>query len=85
MEVGTFIPTPKHIASKKAIVNIRSSDNYCFQYSILAGMNVVSINSNYHENQARIYKPFMHLLNMEGIQSPVPILASLRVRTPTFR
>ena len=73
MVIGMFIPTLKHIASKKAAVNIRSSDNYCFQYSLLAGMNVVSINSNYHKDQAGIYKPFMHLLNMDGIQSPVPI------------
>jgi len=73
MAVGTFIPTPKHIAIKKATVNIHSSDNYCFQYSVLAGMNVVSINSNYHKDQAWIYKPFMHLLNMDSIQSPVPI------------
>jgi len=36
-------------------------------------MNVVSINSNQHKDYAGIYKPFMHLLNMEGIQSPVPI------------
>ena len=73
MVVGTFIPTLKHIAIKKAVVNIHSSDNYCFQYSVLAGMNVVSITSNYHKDQAGIYKPFMHLLNMDGIQSPVPI------------
>jgi len=73
MAVGTFIPTPKHIAIKKAIVNIHSSDNYCFQYSVLAGMNVVSINSNCHKDQAGVYKPFVHLLNIDGIQSPVPI------------
>jgi len=73
MVVGTFILTPKHIAIKKAVVNINSLDNYCFQYSVLAGMNVVSINSNYRKDRAAIYKPFMHLLNMDGIQSPVPI------------
>ena len=67
------MPTPKHIATKKAVVNINSLDNYCFQYSVLAGMNLVSINSNYRKDRAGIYKPFMHLLNMDGIQSPVSI------------
>ena len=32
LEVGLFIPTPKHIAMKKAVVNICSSDVYCFPY-----------------------------------------------------
>ena len=67
MVVGTFIPTPKHIAAKKAVVNINSSDNYCFQYSVLASMNVVSIDTTCHKDRAGIYKPFMHLLNMDGI------------------
>jgi len=75
LEFGTFIPTPKHIAVKKAVVNIRSSDNYCFQYSVLAGMNLISVDSHQyrHKERAYIYKPFMHMLNMDGIQSPVPI------------
>jgi len=73
LEVGTFIPTPKHIAVKKAVVNIHSSDDYCFQYSVLAGMNLYSANSHQHKDRTYVYKPFMHMLNMEGIQSPVPL------------
>jgi len=86
MEVSTFIPTPKHIASKKAVVNINSSDNCCFQYSVLAGMNVTSMNLHHqrHKERAYIYKPFMHLLNMEGIQSPVPIssISKFEIQNP---
>jgi len=41
LEVGTFIPTPKNIAVKKAVVNIRNSDDYFFQYSVLAGMDLI--------------------------------------------
>jgi len=60
---------------KKAVVNIRSSDDYCLQYSVLAGMNLVSVNLHqyHHKEPAFIYKPFMHMLNMESIQSPVPL------------
>jgi len=54
-------------------VNIHNSDHYCFQYFVLAGMNVVTINSDRHKDRAHIYKPFMHMLNMEGIQSPIPL------------
>ena len=75
LEVSTFIPTGKHIAEKKAVVNIRSLDDYCFQYSVLAGMNLVSVNTHQycHKERAYIYKPFMLMLNMDGIQSPVPL------------
>jgi len=65
LEVGTFIATPKFIAGKRAVVNIKSSDN-CFQYSVLAGMNLVSIGPNHHKDNAYTYKPFVHLLNMES-------------------
>jgi len=36
-------------------------------------MNVISIKSHHHKYQAGIYKLFMYLLNIEGIQSPVPL------------
>jgi len=38
-------------------------------------MNLISVNSHEyrHKEQAYIYKPFMHMLNMDGIQSPVSL------------
>jgi len=59
----------------KAVVNIHNSDNYCFQYSVLAGMNLFSDNAYQcrHKERTYIYKPFMHMLNMDGILSPVPL------------
>jgi len=39
---GTFIPTPKFLESKHALVNIQCfDDDNCFQYSVLAGMNII--------------------------------------------
>jgi len=73
LKVGTYIPTPKHIARKRAVVNINSTDNYFFQYFVLAGMNLISVNLHQHKNRPHVYKPFMRMLNMEGIQSPVPL------------
>ena len=73
LEVGMYIPTPKHIAGKRAVVNINSTDNYFFQYFVLAGMNLISVNLHQHKNRPHVYKPFMHMLNMEGIQSPIPL------------
>jgi len=64
---------PKFIALKKAIVNIQNFDNNCFQYSVLAGMNVIKSGPQTIRFRPSSYKPYMHLLNMGGIQTPVPL------------
>ena len=72
LTAGTYIPTPKSLLSKKAIVNVRClDDNKCFQYSVLAGINVIK--SGYHKYRPSQYKKYMHMLNMDGIESPVPL------------
>ena len=69
---GTFIPTPKCLSSKKAIVNVKcDDDDNCFQYSILAGMNVLK--SGYQKCRPSRYKQYMYMLNMNGIRAPVPL------------
>jgi len=69
---GSFIPTPKWIASKSAIVNVKCvDDNNCFQYSVLAGMNVIKSGRNIFRPSQ--YKQHIQMLNMNGIPSPVPL------------
>jgi len=71
---GTFIPTPKRIASKHAIVKVHCfDDDNCFQYSVLAGMNIIKFGSDDHKSRPFQYKQYMHTLNMDGIQTPVPL------------
>jgi len=71
---GTFIPTPKWIASKKAVVNVQCfDDDNCFQYSVLAGMNVIKAGTRNNKSRPSQYKPFMRMLNMDGIETPVPL------------
>jgi len=73
---GMFIPTPKWLASKRAIVNVQCfDDDNCFQYSVLAGMNLIKSGSHDHKYHSSQYKPFVHKLNMDGIQTPVPMLS----------
>jgi len=67
---GTFIPTPKSIALKRAIVNVKCvDDDNCFQYSILAGMNLLK--PDHHKCHPLQYKQYMYMLNMCGIPTPV--------------
>jgi len=40
----SYIQTPKYIEMKKAVWNIQTfEDNFCFQYSVLVGLNVTDI------------------------------------------
>jgi len=72
--IGTFIETPKWIASKNAITNIQCCDNNAsFQYSVLAGMNLITKNHRFHKHRLTQYKPYMNMLNMNGIDEPVPV------------
>ena len=73
---GTYIPTPKCIVGKRAIVNVQSIDDLnCFQYSVLSGMNVLKCGPHSVKCRPSLYKPYLHLLNMDGIQSPVALSA----------
>jgi len=69
----SFIPTPRWLALKRAIVNVQCFDDVrnSFQYSVLAGMNLFS--SAHHKLRAAQYIPFLGTLNMNGIQTPVDI------------
>jgi len=78
MHVGTFrplvgssfIPTPSALAGKRALKNIQNvDDNWCFQYSILASLHSVNMNTHLPSS----YVKFMHELNMNGIYSPVTL------------
>jgi len=83
---GTFIPTPKSIALKKAIVKIKCvDDDNCFQYSILAGMNVLKSDKNKcHPSE---YKQYTYMLNMNGISTPVPMsqITKSRIRIQKYQ
>ena len=67
---GSFIPTPKWILTKRAIVNVLCFDDNSFQYSVLVGMNLL-ISQAHNKNYPSHYKRFMHLLKMDGIPTPV--------------
>ena len=69
---GTFIPTPRWVALKRAVVNIQSFDDAnCFQYSVLAGMNLTK-SDHYNHHKCRPSQ-YTHMLNMNGIQTPVSV------------
>lgn len=73
LDAGFYIPTLKFIELKRAVVNVRSFDCNCFQYSILARMKLGDVSQQQHKNRLVAYTEHMHLLNMNGIQTPVKL------------
>ena len=64
---SNYIPTPKYIADKKAVINIQNTDNKCFLWSILAALHPIL------DNPQRVthYQPYEDEMNVNGITFPV--------------
>ena len=72
MQGSTFIPTPKEIRNKEAIINVQNrSDNLCFLWSVLAG--IYPVDRKQHPNRLTHYKPHLHELNTTGISFPMSV------------
>ena len=67
---NTWIPLPKELADKKAIINMKNKDNKCFMWCVLRALNP----TNNHPE--RIDKELMEKeddLNMKDIEYPVSL------------
>ena len=53
----SYIPTPKGIAAKKAVVNVQNKDNQCFKWAVLSALHPLA------ESAKRVskYKKFENL------------------------
>ena len=68
---GSYIPTPKSIIGKKAIINVKNNDENCFLYSILTHIKWNSKEKN--KNKVSLYKPYLHELRTDGINMPMKL------------
>lgn len=66
---GSYIELPKHIALKKACINIKNEDNRCFQYSVQCGFyKTYELD---HPQDIRHYKKLVDdKINWEGMKYP---------------
>jgi hypothetical protein len=71
LKASSYIPLSKKLKTKKAIVNIKNSDNKCFMWSILAGIHKVPLHS--HPERTHHYQEFQDELNFEDIEFPITI------------
>ena len=66
---GSYIPLPKFLAVKKAIINIKNEDEKCFLYCILAHSHPAKA----HKERVSKYKDHLQELNTEEITTPVTL------------
>ena len=64
----TYIPLPKELAYKKAIINMQNKDNKCFLWCVLRALNP----KVYHPERLELMGK-ENTLNMEGIDYPVSL------------
>ena len=67
---STWIPLPKELADKKAIINIKNKDNKCFMWCVLRKLNPKDDNAERVDKELRKKE---NTLNMEGIEYPVSL------------
>ena len=65
---SSYIPLPKFLAAKKAIINLRNEDDECFKWAITRALNLVEKNSERIERKLRETSKTLH---WEGLKFPV--------------
>ena len=67
---ATYIPLPKFLAAKKAIINLKNEDDECFKWAITRALNPVEKNSERIDKELR---ETSKILNWKGLKFPVKL------------
>ena len=67
---SSYIPLPKQLMSKKAIINLKNEDNECFKWAVTRAVHPVDHNAELISN---ILRKQAETLNWEGINFPIPL------------
>ena len=65
---GTYVELPKEIQAKKAVVNVKNTDNLCFVWSILASQH-----PSQHSDRVSNYRPHLNTLKIDGFNFPLKV------------
>ena len=70
---GTFyVPTPKSIVNKKAVVNIHNENEKCFEYSVIASQHYSEIDAK-NSSRPNQYNNWIGKYNFEGCSQPMKL------------
>ena len=66
---SSYIPLPKVVTNKKAVINIQNNDNKCFIWSVIAALYP----ANNHVYRITKYTLYENNLNIESLTYPVAL------------
>ena len=69
MQGSSYIELPKYIRDKKAVINVKNKDDYCFVWSILSALYPAAI----HTDRVSNYKPYFNKLKLDNLTFPMEI------------
>ncbi|XP_025075853.1 uncharacterized protein LOC112553092 [Pogonomyrmex barbatus] len=68
MHAGCYIELPREIMLKRAVINVRSNDNACFAWSVVAALHPAERNTN-----RELSYPHYTVLNLQDITFPMTL------------
>ena len=68
---GSYLPLPKFIERRKAIINPKNEDNKCFKWSVIAALHNSEIKS--HPERISNLRKFESLYDWSGISFPTSV------------
>ena len=71
LQGSSYLRLPKELVDKKAVLNIKSDDERCFVWSVLAALQPVHRKD--HPENGYHYKKYVNELNLDGIEFPMKV------------
>ncbi|XP_071576442.1 uncharacterized protein [Temnothorax nylanderi] len=69
LHAGCFVEIPREIKMKKAVINVRSMDNACFAWSVVAALHPAQRNAERESS----YPHYTSVLNLTDIEFPMTL------------
>ena len=70
LQGSSYIPLPKNLADKKAIINMKNKDSECFKWCVTRALNLVEQNP---ERITKTLRQQVEKLNWEGLKFPMEL------------
>ena len=68
---SSYLPLPKKLKDKKAIINVENEDNKCFMWSVLVALHPIPRKAN--PERIDHYRPNVEEVNLDGIEYAVTV------------
>lgn len=68
--ISTFVRLPDFISRKRAVVNVKNRDSYCFLWAVVSALHPVE---NKHPDRVTSYPHFKDVLKYDSIEFPIKL------------